>query len=301
MTGCDGSRYSHCAIAPVDASSSDAETPERPAVVGHRHEEARRQTVERGDLAADERHLPAEAHRADLEAVHRRHDRRFELRQPRIRVHIVERAEELFLRVQIAGRAVAADADADRAGRAAFALRLPHGVEDALLHAVEVAIGAAEMRKLDGHGVLRVGVLAAAAFQDQLDLDLILVPLIEVNDGRARAEVVAGVLARDRVHRVRPELAAPGGFGHRLANLLAHPDLVGADGHLDLERRHAGVLADGAFAVGGEIDVLRDDGQGLRRPRGVRLGAAGDFHRGAHIGRKVGRRSDDELKHAVEE
>ena len=94
---------------------------------------------------------------------------------------------------------------------------------------------------------------------------VVALPLIEVDDRRARAEVVAGVLAGDRVDRVRPQLAAPRRLGHRLANLLAHPDLVGADRRLHLEGRHAGVLADRAFVVDGQVDVLRDDRQRLRR------------------------------------
>ena len=134
-----------------------------------------------------------------------------------------------------------------------------------MLHAVERAIGAAEMRQLDRQRVLRVRVLAAAALQDQLDLDVVALPLIEVDDRRARAEVVAGVLAGDRIDRVRPQLAAPRRFGDRLADLLAHPDLIRADRHVHLEGRHAGVLADRAFAVDGQIDVLRDDRQRLRR------------------------------------
>ena len=86
-----------------------------------------------------------------------------------------------------------------------------------------------------------------------------------MDDRRARAEVVAGVLAGDRVDRVRPQLAAPRRFGDRLADLLPHPDLVRADRRVHLEGRHAGVLADRAFAVDGEVDVLRDDRQRLRR------------------------------------
>ena len=39
------------------------------------------------------------------------------------------------------------------------------------LHAVERAIGAAEMRQLHRQRVLRVRVLAAAALENQLDLD----------------------------------------------------------------------------------------------------------------------------------
>ena len=69
-------------------------------------------------------------------------------------------------------------------------------------------------------------------------------------------------------------------FGRSLPRLVAsatasriccaHPDLVRAHGRLDLEGRHAGVLADGALAVGRLVDVLRDDRQRLRGPRAAR-------------------------------
>ena len=78
----------------------DAQTAERPAVVGDRDEEARRQPVERADLAADERDAAAESHRADAELVDLAHDRGFELGEPRIRIDVVERAEQLLLRVR---------------------------------------------------------------------------------------------------------------------------------------------------------------------------------------------------------
>jgi hypothetical protein len=76
----------------------DAEAPERPAVVGHGNEEAGGQTIERRDLAADERHAAAESHRADPEPIDLPHDRGFELRQARIGIAIVERAEQLLFR-----------------------------------------------------------------------------------------------------------------------------------------------------------------------------------------------------------
>src|SRR5581483_2404448 len=154
-------------------------------------------------------------------------------------------------------RSVAADADADGARRASFPLRLPHRVQDALANAVERAIGAAEMGQLDRQRVLRVRVLAAAALEDQLDLDLVARPLVEVDDRRARPEVVARVPAGDRVYRIRPQLAAARRFGHGFANLLTHPDLIGADRRVHLEGRHPGVLADRALVVDGEVDVLR--------------------------------------------
>ena len=100
----------------------------------------------------------------------------FDLGEPRIGVRIIERAEQLFLRVQIARRAVAADADADGARAAAFALRFPHRVEDAFAHPLERPVGAAEMIEIGRQRVLRVRVLAAAALQDQFDLDVGLLP-----------------------------------------------------------------------------------------------------------------------------
>ena len=138
----------------------------------------------------------------------------------RIRIHVVERAEQLLLRVQVAGRAIAADAHADSARAAALALRVPHRVQNALANAVERAIGAAEMRKLNRQRVLRVCVFAAAAFENQLDFDLVAFPLVEVDDRGAGTEVVAGVLAGDRVDGIGPQLAAAGRFRHGFADLL---------------------------------------------------------------------------------
>ena len=62
-----------------------------------------------------------------------------------------------------------------------------------------------------------------------------------------------------------------------VADLLLHPDLVGADRRLDLEGRHAGVLADRAFLVGGLVDVLGDDRQRLRRLRASRSWSMATF------------------------
>src|SRR5262249_47594107 len=160
-------------------------------------------------------------------------------------------------------RAVAADAHADGAGTATLPLRLPHGVQNALPHAVEGSIGAAEMIEIRGQRVLRVRVLAAATLEDQLDLDLVTLPLLEVDDGRTGTEIVAGVLAGDRIDGVRPQLAARGRFGDRGVDLLFHPDLVRADRHLHLEGRHAGVLADRSLAGLGLVDVLGDDRERL--------------------------------------
>ena len=70
--------------------------------------------------------------------------------------------------------------------------------------------------RLHGHRILDVLVLAAAALEDQLDFDLVLFPLLEVDDGRLLAQVVAAVLAGDRIHRIGAQLAAARGLGHGL-------------------------------------------------------------------------------------
>ena len=127
------------------------------------------------------------------------------------------------------------------------------------------------------------------------------VPLLEVEDRRARPQVVARVLAGDRIHRVRPQLASTRRLRDRVANHLLHRDLVNADGRLDLEGRHAGVLADCALAVGGEIDVLRDDRERLRRLRAGRFRRAGLAHRHAHVWRQIGRGFHDEIEDRVEQ
>ena len=220
--------------------------------------------------------------------------------QPLIRIHVVQRAKQLLLRVHVPRRAIAADAHAHRSRAAPFALRLPHGVQHALADSLERSIGAAEMIELRRQRVLRIRVLAAAAFEDQLDLDGRFFPLIEMDDRRARPEVVAGVHAGNRIDRVWPELASLRGFGDGLTNLLLHPDLIGAHRNLDLERRHAGVLADRPLARLGLIDVLCNHGQRLARPRPRRFGRKRQTHRRAHIGGQIGGRPGDEFDHAVE-
>src|SRR5262249_38422201 len=153
--------------------------------------------------------------------------------------------------VKVPGRPVAADADADRSGTAPFALRIPYRVENALSNTLERAVGASEVRQFDRQRILRVGVFAAAAFEDQFDFNLVAFPLIKVDDGRAGGKVVAGILAGDRIDGIRTELAAPGGLGDGFADLAAHPDLVRADRHMDLEGRHPRVLTDRPFVIDG--------------------------------------------------
>ena len=224
------------------------------------------------------------------------HDFGFERGQRRVGVHVVERAEELLLGQFVTVRAVAADADAQRAGRASLPLRLPDRVQNALAHAFQVAVGAAQVVELAGHGVLNILVLAAAALEDQLDLDLVLFPLLEVHHRRLFAQIVAAVLAGERIHRIRPQLAQPRSFGHRLADGFPDADLVHAHRRVHDERGHAGVLADGAFVIAGHIDIGEDNIERLRRLRSRRLRTGGQRHGGADIRRKIGRGLHDEFQ-----
>src|SRR5438270_13854914 len=130
--------------------------PVRPAHVRDTDEVRRREAVLRADLAGEERGVAAESHRSDAALVRLADDAFLEVAQQRIGVRVVELAEELFLRVRIAGSAVAADADAEDAGAAALALRVEDALEDGVLDALQIA--AAELRI--GERVLRVHVLA---------------------------------------------------------------------------------------------------------------------------------------------
>src|SRR4029079_9835260 len=122
-------------------------------------------------------------------------------------VHVVDRAEQLLLRVEIPGRAITTHAHADGAGTAALPLRLPHGVQNALADPFEGSVSAPEMLERRRQRVLRIHVLAAAALQEQPYLDRVPLPLFEVYDGGTRAEVVPRFGAGDGIDRIGAQLA----------------------------------------------------------------------------------------------
>ncbi len=216
-------------------------------------------------------------------------------------VDVVEAAEELFLGVQVPRRAVAPDAHADGAGAAPLPLRLPDRVKQALAHAVQVAPRLAQVGQVRRQRVLDVLVLAPAALEEQLHLHLVVrLPLLEVDAGGPGAQVVAAVLARERVHRVGAQLPLLRGLGDGLADLAPHDKLVGADGRADLEGGPARVLADGPLVAGGHVDVGGDDLQRLGRARRL-LGLHGARHGPPHVRRQVHRGLGDQLQHAVTE
>ena len=130
-----------------------------------------------------------------------------------MRIHVVERAEKLVFGERVAVRAVAADADAQGARRAALSPAPATRRAGCTCARLRDASGFAHVLQIAGQRILDVLVLAAAAFEDQLHFDLILVPLLEVNHRRFLAQIVAAVFAGERIDGIGPQLAAPRGFG----------------------------------------------------------------------------------------
>ena len=79
------------------------------------------------------------------------------------------------------------------------------------------------------------------------------------------AQVIAAVLAGERIHRVRPQLAAPRSFRHRFLNGALHLDLIHAHRCVHQKRRHAGILADRTLILLRHIDIGCDNPERLRR------------------------------------
>ena len=166
-----------------------------------------------------------------------------------MRVDVVEGAEQLLLGEHVAVGAVAADADADGARSAALSLRLPDGVQNALAHAFEVAVGLAHVLQIAGSEYWMFLFSQPPPLRISFTSISILVPLLEVDDGGLGAEIVAAVFAGERVDRIGAQLAAPRGFGDGFLDRVLERDLVDADRRVHDEGGHAGVLADGTLVL----------------------------------------------------
>src|SRR5439155_12978032 len=88
--------------------------------------------------------------------------------QVSIVIAIVQFAQELLFRMLISSSAIAADAHAQDAGSATFALRLQDSVENHLPAAIQIAIG---FEFFVGQGILRADVFATTALEHQSDGD----------------------------------------------------------------------------------------------------------------------------------
>src|SRR5690606_28255222 len=123
-----------------------------------------------------------------------------------IRIHIIDGPEELHLSQFISRRPITADPNADKSCTAAMSLSLIDGVQDALADSIQVPPCSAKPFKLRRQAVLDVLVLAAAALEDQPNFNLILLPLFEVDDGRAFSQIISGIRTGQGINGVRAQL-----------------------------------------------------------------------------------------------
>src|SRR5262249_54481857 len=152
----------------------------------------RRQSVAGTHLATADSQLTAKPHRTDVELVRFLDDPRFQGSQFGRRICVFHIAKKLLLGKLVADGSVAADADAEEPRPAALALRLPDGVQGAGTDSFQIAV---ETFAVDGgrQRILSTHVLAAAAFENQTDLHVLLAMLMPVENGTAGAEVIAAV------------------------------------------------------------------------------------------------------------
>src|SRR5262249_37572161 len=154
--------------------------------------------IELANLAASNREFSGEPHRTNVERICFFHDPRFEDRQFRIRIHIIDRPQQLTFGEVKTRRAVAADRNTEKSGAAAFSLGLPNGVKNTGTNPFQISVRA---RALDLHGqtVLRAHVLAPATFENKPDVNIGIACLFPMKHGTAGSKVVAGVGAVDAV------------------------------------------------------------------------------------------------------
>ena len=205
------------------------------------------------DVAVEHRHVAAEAHRPDAGLVQEAHQLVLELRDERVGVARADRARDRLLREvhRVVGRA--ADPDADDPGRARLAAGADDRLEHELLDPLHAVGGDAHLQ--EAH------VLGAGALRHALHVEP--VPVLDelpVHDRQAVADVRAGVLARDRVHRVRAQRVLDGRARGAVAQRLVDARRMQREVLADVARvdGDAGVLADEvAFAVR-DLDVAED-------------------------------------------
>src|SRR5262245_59901099 len=77
---------------------NDAASAICPAHISNRNEERGGQPIQFADLAAANSELPGKTHGADVERVRLFHDASLELRQHRIRTHVIHISQKLTLR-----------------------------------------------------------------------------------------------------------------------------------------------------------------------------------------------------------
>ena len=180
----------------------------------------------------------------------------FQRVQFRRRIAVGNQSQKLSLGKFVAGRPVAADAHAEDARPATFALRLQHRVENHFAAAVEVAV---RFQFFIRQRVLRADVFTAAAFEHEPHADFVRAMLVEMERGRAGADVGAVVDARQRVHRILSQVAFLRRLFDRQATGILERNLVRADRAVDIKQDAPGVLTDRLRLLFRQRDVTLDD------------------------------------------
>src|SRR6266567_2146460 len=227
----------------------------RPALVADADETGGWQTIDRADSHAEQSRPATKAHRADAQFVGRFQNVLFQRLQFRDRVVIVQEPQKLALGKFVTRGAIAADADAEDAGAAAFSLRLEHGVEDHFAVAIQVAVC---FQLLIRQRILCADVFAATAFQNQARVEFVRAALVKMERWRARTDIRAVVDAAERVHRVLAQVTEFGGLLHRHTGRVLKGDLVHAHRSVHVKQNAAGVLANRLRLLFGQRDVAID-------------------------------------------
>ena len=148
-----------------------------------------------------------------------------------------------WLRQLVARRAVAADADADEACGAALALALGKRRAGCICGCRRGrGQRCPEPSNSIRQAVLNIFVLAAAAFEDQLHFDIVVFPLLEVNDRNPSprlSPVFAPVSESTEFGRKLPICR----FDKRFFNRCLDFQLIDSDWRFDFECRQSGILA----------------------------------------------------------
>ena len=216
-----------------------------------------------------------------------------ELRDDRIGVARADRPRDRLLREVHRVVGGAADADADDPGRARLAAGADDRLEHELLDPLHAVGGDAHLQ--EAH------VLGAGALRHALHVEP--VPVLDelpVHDRQAVADVRAGVLARDRVHRVRAQRMLERRARGAVAQRLVDPRRMQREVLADAARvdGDAGVLADEvAFGVG-DLDVAEDRLEHALPGHGG-LARRGGRERVAQVLRDVLQRPDVEVRRRV--
>src|SRR5262249_12697196 len=160
------------------------------------------------------------------------------------RVGVVHVTQELFLGVLVTRCPIPADANAEEAWPATLTLSLPDRIEHARPHALQVPVGplAADRR---GERILGTHVLTTATFEYQAEVDGLRGVMVPVEDGAARPEVVARILARNGVDGVLTQVTLGSGLRNGVLAQRLQGQLIEPDWRSRIKGDCASILANG--------------------------------------------------------